>query len=100
MIHHWLLEALVLIVLLEHLGLLVTVWVPCVGHNILFGHATFGSDVFDTGWEVVEDDLDFTESWNPFATSFVSAACQPRGEAGLLSEHEGGGLVEREFVIV
>ena len=89
-----------MIVLLESQGLLVAVWVPRIGHNILFGHATFGADVFDTGWEVVEDDLHFAQSRDAFAATLVAAAGQARGEAGLFSDHEGGGFVEREFVFL
>ena len=100
MIGQGLLEALVLVVLLESMGLLVAVWIPCIGHNILFGHATFGADVFDTGWEVVEDDLNLAQSWDAFAATLVAAAGQLGGETGLLSEHEGGGFVEREFVFL
>ena len=86
--------------LLESCSLVIAIRVPRVGHNILFGHATFWSDVFDTGREVVEDNLDLAKSWDSFAASLVSTACQTRGKAGLLSEHEGGGFVERKFVIL
>ena len=54
---------------------MIAIRVPRVGHNILFGHATFGSDIFDTGGEVVEDNLDFAQSWDSFAASLVSTAC-------------------------
>ena len=79
---------------------MITIRVPRIGHNILFGHATFGSDIFDTGGEVVEYNLDFAQSWDSFAASLVSTACETRGKASLLSEHEGGGFVERKFVIL
>ena len=79
---------------------MITIRVPRIGHNILFGHATFGSDIFDTGGEVVEDNLDFAQSWDSFAAPLVSTACETRGKASLLSEHEGGGFVERKFVIL
>lgn len=79
---------------------MIAIRVPRIGHNILFGHATIRSDVFDTGREVVEDNLDFAESWDSFAASLVSTACETRGKAGFLSEHEGSGFVERKFVIL
>ena len=74
---------------------MIAIRVPRIGHNILFGHATIRSNVFDTGREVVEYNLDFAQSWDSFAASLVSTACETRGEASLLSEHEGGGFVER-----
>ena len=92
-------ETLVLVVLLEDQGFLVAVWISRVGHNILFGHATFGSDVFDTWRQVVEDDLDFAQSGDSFATALVAATGHPCGEAGLFSEHEGGGFVVGELVL-